>query len=267
MIRKIYIPTALMLALLLTGPALAEEKKQEAAPAKSPAASLEQKPIKGKVLESLSGAGYTYLLVEEDQGKTWVAIPASKVEVGREVAVQPGMIMKSFESKALKRVFDRIIFSPGLADNAVAAAPVEGGTPKLHGETGAPMDNASLEKLSGGSSRAVVPADESKVEKATGEHAKTVEECFKNAAELDKRKVRVKGKVVKFSRMIMGKNWLHIQDGSGDPMKNTHDLVVTTLEEAEKDSIVTVEGLLYKDKDFGAGYRYDAIIEDAKVIK
>ncbi|MCI5145485.1 MAG: DNA-binding protein [Candidatus Electrothrix sp. AR3] len=259
---KFYIPTALMLALLLTGSVGAGEKKQEAA------VTLEQKVIQGKVLESLSGAGYTYLLIEGEQGKVWVAIPGSKVEVGQEVAIQPGMLMKSFESKALKRVFESIIFSPGLAKNAVApAAPIEGGTPKLRGELGASMDDATLEELSGGSSRAVVPAAASKVKKATGEHAKTVEECFQNAAELNNKKVQVKGKVVKFSQMIMGKNWIHLQDGSGEPGKNTHDLVVTTLENVEKDSIVTVEGILYKDKDFGAGYRYTAIIEDAKIVQ
>jgi phosphopantetheine adenylyltransferase len=65
----------------------------------------------------------------------------------------------------------------------------------------------------------------------------------------------------------MGKNWIHLQDGSGDPMKNTHDLVVTTSETAAKDAVVVVEGVLSKDKDFGAGYRYQAIIEDAKISK
>ena len=266
--RNIYIPTALMLALLFTGPAMAEEKKKQDTAAPQAASSQGQQIIQGKVLETLSGAGYTYLQIEAAQGKTWVAIPKTKVSAGQEVAMQPGMMMKSFESKALKRVFEEIIFSPGLAEPAVAAAaPIEGGTPTLRAELGAPMDDATVEKLSGGSSRAVVPANELKIEKAEGAGAETVAECFEKAADLNKKKVRVKGKVVKFSRMIMGKNWLHIQDGSGDPSKNTHDLVVTTLEEAEKDSIVTVEGLLYKDKDFGAGYRYAAIIEDAKIIK
>ena len=50
-------------------------------------------------------------------------------------------------------------------------------------------------------------------------------------------------------------------------MKNTHDLVVTTAEKADKDAVVVVEGVLNKDKDFGAGYRYEAIIEDAKISK
>jgi hypothetical protein len=246
------------MTLLLAGPAWAEDAKQTPAAAEQPAGT-EQEAVKGKVLESISGAGYTYLLIEGGQGKVWAAIPESKVEAGQEVAVQPGMVMKSFESKALGKTFDKIVFSPGLvtADTA-AAAP----------EPGAPVDEATLAALSGGSTRAVVPAnDELKVEKAEGANGRTVEECFAEADKLDKQTVRVRGKVVKFSPQIMGKNWVHLQDGSGDPMKNTHDLVVTTLEELKKDSVVVFEGMLSKDKDFGAGYKYSVIVEDAKSVQ
>ena len=261
--NKKYIPAVVMLAFLLAGPAAAEEKKQDAAVSED-AVQPAQQAAHGKVLESLTGAGYTYLLIEGEQEKVWVAIPEGRVEVGQEVAVKAGMVMTSFESKALERTFDRIIFSPGLES---AGGAVEGGTPKMHGHLDAPMDDAALEALSGGSSRAVVPADELTIEKAKGENAKTVGECFAQAGELDSQTVRIKGKVVKFSPMIMGKNWLHLQDGTGDAMKNTHDLVVTTLDEPAKGSVVVVEGVLHKDKDFGAGYRYAVIIEDAKVIK
>ena len=65
----------------------------------------------------------------------------------------------------------------------------------------------------------------------------------------------------------MGKNWIHLQDGTGDPMHNSHDLVVTSAENVEVGNIVTLEGTLAAEKDFGAGYKYDAIIEDAVVIK
>lgn len=65
----------------------------------------------------------------------------------------------------------------------------------------------------------------------------------------------------------MGKNWLHLQDGSGDPMKNTHDLVVTTTEEVSGPKIVTIEGTLAAEKDFGAGYKYTIIVEDSTVLE
>lgn len=264
-----HIPAALLMALLLTGPAAAEDKKQPEPVAAEQPAGPEQKAVKGKVLESASGAGYTYLLVEGDQGKVWAAIPESKVEVGQEVAVQPGMVMKAFESKALNRTFDQIVFSPGLEDAGAAAAAAKTDAPKPAAESGTPMDEAAVEALSGGSSRAIMPAagDELKIAKAEGENGRTVEECFAEAGKLDKQKVRVRGKVIKFSPQIMGKNWLHIQDGSGDPTKNSHDLVVTTMEDVKKDAVVMVEGVLSKDKDFGAGYKYAVIVEDAKVVQ
>ena len=65
----------------------------------------------------------------------------------------------------------------------------------------------------------------------------------------------------------MGKNWLHIQDGTGDSATNTHDLVVTSSDIVEKGAIISLEGALAVDKDFGFGYRYDVLIEDAVVVK
>ncbi|WLE97218.1 MAG: DNA-binding protein [Candidatus Electrothrix communis] len=265
---KGYIPAALALTLLFTGPALAEESKSTPTTMEA-AANLAGKPIKGKVLEVQSAGGYTYLLIKHEQGEIWAALPESKVEAGQEVTVSPGMMMKSFESKALSKTFDVIIFSSGLAGagDMHQATAVAGGNPHASKEAQTPVAEAELEKLSGGSARAIVPADKVKVEKAEGKNAQTVEECFANAKQLDKKTVRIRGKVMKFSSMIMGKNWIHLQDGTGDPEKKTHDLVVTTSGKAAKGAVVTIEGTLHKDKDFGAGYRYAAIVEEAKVIE
>ena len=90
-------------------------------------------------------------------------------------------------------------------------------------------------------------------------------DVFTQAKELNGKTVRVRGQVVKNSRMIMGKNWLHLQDGSGDAAKKQHDLVVTTLADAAEGDIVTVEGIVAAERDFGAGYSYPVLIENAKV--
>ena len=263
---KAYIPAALALALLLTGPASAEETEPAPITAEA-AAKLSGMPVKGKVMEVQSAAGYTYLLLKNEQGTLWTAVPETEVEAGQEVVVSPGMLMKSFESKALGKNFDMIIFSSGLADADTIQKAAAQASAHASGEMKAPVSDAELEKLSGGSARAVVPADEVKVEKAEGDNARTVEECFADAEQLDKKKVRVRGKVMKFSQMIMGKNWIHLQDGTGDPEKKTHDLVVTTSGMTKKGEVITVEGILHKEKDFGAGYRYAAIIEEAKVLE
>jgi DNA replication initiation complex subunit (GINS family) len=106
-----------------------------------------------------------------------------------------------------------------------------------------------------------------KVEKATGTNAYTVAEIFGKKSELDKKNVVVSGKVVKVSAGIMGKNWLHIQDGSGNAKDGNNDLVVTTQDIPKVGDIVTANGTLYKDKDFGSGYKYDVIIEEATIKK
>jgi hypothetical protein len=69
----------------------------------------------GKVIETMDSAGYTYVRIEKDGQKTWVAIPQAKVKKGQTVSFQPGTEMQNFESKTLRRTFDRIIFSGGLA--------------------------------------------------------------------------------------------------------------------------------------------------------
>jgi len=117
----------------------------------------------------------------------------------------------------------------------------------------------------GGSEGAKAPATSEpiKVEKAKGADAYTVAEAYDKAAKLDKKTVVVRGKVVKVSKGIMGKNWAHLRDGSGDAGKGTNNLVVTTQDLPKVGDVVTAKGTLYKDKDFGAGYKYQVIVEEA----
>jgi hypothetical protein len=126
---------------------------------------------------------------------------------------------------------------------------------------------AAGDAASGGSggAKAPVPSEPIKVEKAKGAGACNVSETYEKAAELDKKTVVVRGKVVKVSKAIMGKNWVHLQDGSGDAGKGTNNLVVTTQDDPIVGDVVTAKGTLYKDKDFGAGYLYKVIVEEATV--
>ena len=71
--------------------------------------------LSGKVLETMESGGYTYVLIENSGGKVWVASPGVKLKVGQIVKFQPGMPMQNFRSKSLKRTFDVIYFTGGLA--------------------------------------------------------------------------------------------------------------------------------------------------------
>jgi hypothetical protein len=280
MIRS-HLFTCLTLAALCTAPILVAPNAQAAA-----ATNMDGQSIKGKVLETMDSGGYTYLNMEIPDGTVWVAIPQSKVEKGQEVVCNPGMTMKDFPSKTLNRTFETIVFSSGLAGDKGAnphGGAAMGGMSGMgsssgssfadalqaeQGNGGAVMGGAPMGGAmagSSGSANNIVPSKEISVDKATGDNAYTVSECFEQGKNLDKKKVKVQGKVVKISMRIMGKNWLHMQDGTGNPMNNTHDLVVTTMAEPALDSIVVIEGTLAANKDFGAGYKYDVIIEDAEV--
>ncbi len=103
--------------------------------------------------------------------------------------------------------------------------------------------------------------DFSKIVKPKG--GKTVQEVYQEKDKLNGKRVTLRGKVVKYNEAIMGKNWLHLRDGTGKEPAN--DLTVTTQAKAKVGDIVLLEGTVTLNKDLGAGYNYDVIIEDAKV--
>lgn len=230
--------------------------------------------LKGKIVETMNSGGYTYMNIEDASGKTqWVAIPETTVSQGEKITYHDGMVMQNFTSNTLKRSFDSIVFSSGIAGaemksphGPVAASKM---SEKSEDSFAAAIQAESkqgaveTEASSGGSNAAIVPFTEMEIAKLEGPDGYTVEEVFTKAEELNGKKVKVRGKVLKFSPMIMGRNWIHIQDGTGNPMKNEHDLVVTSKSEAKEGSLIIVEGVVAAKKDFGAGYMYDVIIEDA----
>jgi len=247
-----------------TPTAPAQQTAQETAPA-VPA----PQPVTGKVLETMDSGGYTYLNVKTDAGEKWVAVNQTPVKVGEDVTYIDGMVMQNFFSKSLNRTFPEVIFSSGLVgkDAAAQSMPPAGEaadsfSKALSTESG----NQATASMMTGSKKAIVPFAEIKVEKAPGDNSYTVAEIFDKADELNGKTVVVRGKVMKVSPRIMGRNWIHIQDGTGNPEKNTHDLVITTTQDTQADwDIITLEGVLAANKDFGSGYKYAAIVEDAKV--
>jgi hypothetical protein len=103
--------------------------------------------------------------------------------------------------------------------------------------------------------------------KAEGTNGRTIAEIWAQKDKLKDAPVAVRGKVVKFLPGIMGKNWLHLRDGSGARDKGDDDITVTTTESAVVGDVVLVSGIVRMDKDFGAGYRYPVMVEEAKVSK
>ncbi len=200
----------------------------------------------GEVLETMPGGGYTYLRVSDGENEAWAAVPSFSGAVGDKVSFSTAMPMRDFRSNSLDRSFDLVYFvgkvdSPG---KAPAAA-----TPHPSSESSKEGESASGPLLS--------PPD----------GGYNIADLFTERKELAGKTVLLRGRVTKFNAGILGSNWLHIEDGSGSSAKGDNDLTVTTQGVAGPGDVVEIMGTLALDKDFGAGYVYALIVENAVITK
>jgi hypothetical protein len=247
--------------------------------------------VQGEVLEVQNVANFTYLRLKTQDGEIWAAVINTPIKQGAKVTIENAIVMKNFESKTLKKTFPSIVFgslsgSPGSAasphgmgmsgDSAMSGAAMGGsamsGSAMSGSAMGGPaMDGSTSSGHALGTAYATLPAkkldtiNDVLIPKAKGPNAKTVAEIINKSVALKGKTVVVRGKVVKYNAGIMGKNWIHLRDGSGSAADNTNDILVTTTDETKLDDVVTVKGVVHNDEDFGAGYAYKVLIEEAKL--
>ncbi|MBV9493474.1 MAG: DNA-binding protein [Acidobacteria bacterium] len=191
-------------------------------------------PISGTVVETLDSGGFTYIRFSTAKGDRWAAVGQAELPVGAKITIAPSTIADRFASQPLKRTFDNLIFG--------ALTSVESSE-----EMPAPMTSR--------------PAA-AKVTKAEGEHARTIAEVWANQATIkDGEPIVVRGTVTRVLRGIMDRNWIHLRDGSG----KEDEITVTSKDSPSVGSVVTATGKLYRNKDFGSGYKYAVLVEEAKV--
>lgn len=218
----------------------------------------------GTITETMNAGGYTYVLLKKNDLEQWVALPETQVKIGDTISYVQGVVMKDFSSPTLNRTFDSIIFSEGITTEKPTAKNGEKDpfAKAVEGEKKPEEQQAT----SSGSDGAVTPFIELKIDKAEADNSYTIEELFTKKESLKGKNITVRGKIMKINTAIMGKNWVHLQDGTGNPMHNSHDLVITTAETLLKDAIVTLTGKVTVDRDFGYSYKYDLLIEEAKLV-
>lgn len=195
--------------------------------------------LKGTILEIKDVESYSYLRLKTKEGETWAAVPKAAFKKGAQVTIEDAMVMTNFESKGLKRTFPTIVF--GNVGGAAAAGMA------MPAATGA----------------AAPQAGDVQVPKAEGANAHTVAEVLTKSSELKDKPVVIRGKVVKYNTGIMGKNWVHLRDGSGSAADNTNDLIVTTTGTTQVGATVVAKGVVRTGRDFGSGYAYKVLVEDA----
>jgi hypothetical protein len=208
--------------------------------AASPGAQAE---IRGQVVEAINAATYTYVQIDTGSAKVWAAAPQFTVKQGDTVALGDAMPMPNYHSKTLNRTFEVVYFSGRATVNGAAAVAGQAAVAPARNLPGLAVDLANIARAPGG---------------------QTVAEVHSGRAALAGKPVSVRGRVVKFNANIMGRNWLHIRDGSG--VEGSNNLTVTSAGQAKVGDLVLVTGRLAVDKDFGSGYRYALLVEEAKVV-
>lgn len=193
----------------------------------------------GVVIDTLNGGGYTYLQIEDSFKKThWAALEGVNIDKGTEVRFTEEMRAEKFESKTLNRTFDNLIFASNLQHRTKAS---EAGNLALISE---------------------VVKESPYKQKGT----LSVKEAIEKRVDLKDKTIAIRGKVVKASPNILERNWIHIQDGTSDGAE-VGRVVFTSKELPKVGDIVTARGVVSVDKNFGSGYVYKIIVENASFTK
>lgn len=206
-----------------------------------PAASLGHKV---EVINVVQANAYTYLEVKEDSKEFWMAIAKStSIEDGAILYFTRALEMKNFKSEDLDRTFETIYFVQEVSDKPISMPHGISSKPVMKRKSSKKDPSISIDPVSGGI---------------------TIKELYANRESYNDKNVKIKGKVTKFNASIMGKNWVHIQDGT--EYDNNFDLTITTQAKVKVGNLVTFEGTISLNKDFGAGYSYEIIMEDAHLL-
>lgn len=193
----------------------------------------------GAVIETMNSGGYTYVHIDTGKEKVWAAGPAAVIKVGDKVTITRQMPMANYHSNSLNRNFAVLYFVGGFNGEGV----------------GAPHSLKQAHAGAGGQAQAgPVP----NIKKAEG--GKSIAEILDQQKQLANHRVRVRGKVVKYNPNIMGRDWIHIRDSS-----TGQDLTVTGKANVSVGNVILVDGKLVLNKDFGYGYVYKIMLEDARV--
>jgi hypothetical protein len=193
--------------------------------------------------EVLQTKPYSYVKVNEDGQKYWIAITRREIEIGKTYYFEPEGLMLDFESKNLGRTFDSLYFVSVFGAHGLDNEDEFHGHGMSKSEDSGTRDNISIERPEGGI---------------------TIHELYANKDAYENQIVVIRGIVTKVNQGILDKNWIHIQDGTSHGENN--DLTITTDDLPKIDEIVTFQGKISLNKDFGAGYKYDVIMEEGKNI-
>jgi hypothetical protein len=211
----------------------------------------ENKIHKLQVQAVLQTTSYTYLYVKEDSALNWIAIPKMEASEGEVYYSSGGMEMRNFFSRELDRTFPLVYFMDFISKKPEGAIKRE-----------VPASETQQLTMPEHGAKPKIPKARVYVEPAPA--GIRIAELFKNKDKYAGKVVKIRGQVVKFNDHIMGRNWVHLQDGTS--FDDNYDLTVTLLKTVKVGDQVTLKGVISLDKDFGSGYSFIVLMEDADVI-
>jgi hypothetical protein len=207
----------------------------------------------GTVVETMNASSYTYVRVDTGSGEVWAAASQFEVAIGDRVVVPLDTPMENFHSPALNREFPVIYFVSAITREDAAPPAAPGGMPRLM--------SSRAQETAPASGAASAPAEPI----ALPAGGTSIAEVWANRMALAGKQVTLSGKVVKFTAGVLGRNWLHLQDGTGASGEGTNDITVTTTADAKVGDVVVATGIVAVDEDFGSGYAYKVMVKDARL--
>ncbi len=193
---------------------------------------------------------YVYLNVEEEGNTFWIATRKQEVEVGQSYFFKEGLLKRNFESKEYNRVFDEIYLVSQIVPSNHGAGM---GMPQQQDASGESPASTQTDEQA-------MDAQQTQVQRVEG--SIPIAELVENPEAYEGKEVQISGRCTKINPNIMGRHWIHLKDGT----KDDFDLVLTSQTAIPEGAVVTMKGTVALDKDFGAGYRYDIIIEQADLV-
>ena len=203
------------------------------------------------VNEILPTKKYVYLNVNEGNEKFWIATRTKNIKLGETYYYKGGLLKTNFESKEYNRVFEKVY----LISNIV---------PANHANHSSVEDIADYSKTKSQYTAPVKVDVETHTDKIV-EHKGSIKiaELVKDPKKYAGKTVQLSGVCTKVNPGIMDRNWIHLKDGSQDDF----DLVITSSTYVPEGKNITIKALVTLNKDFGAGYTYDLILENGAIVE
>jgi hypothetical protein len=189
------------------------------------------------VTEIRHAGSYSYLEVQEKtKEKFWIAVSVTKeVNVGDMVRFQKELVAENFESKALNKVFAKVMFASNL---------------QFRTQTPSPFITKIVETSPYQTKDTLSIAD-----------------LLTKRKDLVGKEVYIRAKVVKVSTNIQERHWVHLQDGTGNNGEVGRVVFTTKNDVPHVGDVVLALGKVSIDKDFGSGYVYPIIVEETVFSK